>query len=212
MGLFETRDEDFEPELGPLVRSWKPLPAKEIPPEAGETSWVLGILTIAAVIDSLAITSWAIRFFDVQQWKVQLFLVGFIGLMAIQFLVMTLIGLKWHAAGRLAVYERGIRLRKVTALFEEIQSIHLQLMPSFAEKNLPTLERVHEIRGRRYGYTERQESRKRNSLTIALINGKRLDWKWIRLRYSSELIDEFIQKIRKLAPDKIDDLESAPTE
>ena len=200
MSLFAIPDEKFEPELGPLVKSWGPIPGKDV--EGGvQLGCFFTLLTMATLPAGflLAGTIAVLCNFD-HSWRIQATLFLAVALIGLIFFGVNKLGHMWFQAGRLAVHEQGIRYRKSVALFEGIESIAFGLDSTFAEKHLPTLEKFQEIRGQRYDYKERKEVMKRCSVGIQKRNGPRIDWKWVLNYFTAEDLRDFAQLVEKQAP------------
>lgn len=201
MSHSESKDAKFETELGAVLNSWDPLPLGKVEGGLPMPWWVTPLLMLL-LPGGFLIAGFAAKFAGVPKDSiVQVTLFGGVVVLALIFGSFTVFCQKKHAGKRLAVHERGMRFGTSTVRFDEIETFWMGLDKSFLEKNLPTVSNFQESRKVRRGNDRlTKEAMREDSLSFTLVDGKTIEWRYIRRCYAMTDLGDFVRALSKQAP------------
>lgn len=196
--------------MGRLIKSWAPIPAKDVEGGAKLGCGFTFISMAALPCGFLLAGTIAVVCDFPQAWRIQATLGLGVVLIGLSYWWIFKSGVQWYEAGRIAIHENGIRYRKSMVLFDEIKSITFGLDATFAERTIPTFEKLQEIRSQHLGYKEQKEALKQNTVGIRTKNGRQTDWKWVLKYFSVEDLRRFVQLVEQQSPGLFEET-AAPT-
>lgn len=197
--LLAPPDELVELKLGPVVKSWSPLPLDEVNKVAlGHTSnlrmyFLLAVSFILAVVIAGLVGKMTGNTIAV--------VVSGIGTLAVMFLGMMKLENAIHNSKRIGIFERGMRFGKSIVPFDDLKVITFGAPKTFSEKHLPTLSDVQRVSARGdYETDELIKNAKTLSLTIFLANNKRIVWFAFSAIAGKDTVHEFFPVLDELIP------------
>ena len=191
--LLTPPDEMVELKLGPVVKSWSPLPLDEVNKIAlGHTSR-LRMCCLLALSFVLAI---AVAGF-VGKWTGHALLVVVSGIGTLTIMFFGMMKLE-------NVIHRSKRIGKSIVPFDDLKVITFGAPKTFAEKHLPTLSEVQKLSARRdYQAEELHKNGRTLSLTIFLNNNKRIVWLALVAIAGKCTADEFFPILDEMIPEQL---------